>query len=331
MSYPTTYHIGTAGQAWSAGEKALWLNEAGQVKREYKDEVLAKLEPLKAKFDVEQYGSLSLDAARYPLFSIKTRKWDAAKPSVLVTGGVHGYETSGVQGALLFAASAMEGFSSHYNIVVCPCVSPWGYECIQRWNPNAEDPNRGFMPNSSREECAAVVDLVAKLGGPDAFTIHVDLHETTDSDATEFRPAKAARDGVECINDYIPDGFYLVQDSVNPQAAWHTAIIDAVRAITHIAPPDAQGAICGVEISQEGVLGVPTKELFLCSSVTNAAFATTTEVYPDSPKATDEQCNRAQVAAVVSALSFVKNQQPDYTRLALWGAHALAWAYVAFA
>ena len=48
-------------------------------------------------------------------------------------------------------------------------------------------------------------------------------------------------------------------------------------------------------------------------------------------QATDEQCNRAQVAAVVSALNFVKNQQPDYTRLALWGAHALAWAYVAFA
>ena len=28
--------------------------------------------------------------------------------------------------------------------------------------------------------------------------------------------------------DYIPDGFYLVGDSENPQAEWHTAIIDSV-------------------------------------------------------------------------------------------------------
>jgi hypothetical protein len=66
--------------------------------------------------------------------------------------------------------------------VVAPCVSPWGYECIQRWNNNAEDPNRGFMPDSSRDECAAIVNLVASLGGPDAFTMHIDLHETTDTD-----------------------------------------------------------------------------------------------------------------------------------------------------
>ena len=45
--------------------------------------------------------------------------------------------------------------------------------------------------------------------------------------------------------------------------------------------------------------------LGLCSGVTNAEFATTTEVYPDSPKATDEQCNRAQVACVVGGLEYI--------------------------
>ena len=43
-----------------------------------------------------------LDAERYPLFAVKTKDWAADKPHLLVTGGVHGYETSGVQGALLF-------------------------------------------------------------------------------------------------------------------------------------------------------------------------------------------------------------------------------------
>lgn len=47
-------------------------------------------------YDVEQYGALSVDKDRYPLFSLKTKNWDHNKMNVLVTGGVHGYETSGV-------------------------------------------------------------------------------------------------------------------------------------------------------------------------------------------------------------------------------------------
>ena len=34
----------------------------------------------------------------------------------------------------------------------------------------------------------------------------------------------------------------------------------------------------------------------LCAGVTTAPYATTTEVYPDSPSTSEEQCNRAQVA-----------------------------------
>lgn len=63
------------------------------------------------QFTVEQYGALSIDpdkyspaarpadslcmsgsdigdaAARYPLFAFKSKDWDAAKPTCLVTGG----------------------------------------------------------------------------------------------------------------------------------------------------------------------------------------------------------------------------------------------------
>ena len=46
----------------------------------------------------------------------------------------------------------------------------------------------------------------------------------------------------------------------------------------------------------------PFVELGLCAGVTRAPFTTTTEVYPDSPRATPEICNAAQVAAVKAAL-----------------------------
>ena len=57
----------------------------------------------------------------------------------------------------------------------------------------------------------------------------------------------------------------------------------------------------------------PARELFLCSSVTNAAYATTTEVYPDSTSqpVTGEQCNRAQVACITAGLRYVRAKKEE--------------------
>jgi len=46
----------------------------------------------------------------------------------------------------------------------------------------------------------------------------------------------------------------------------------------------------------------------MCPSITGAPYTTTTEVYPDSPRATPQQCSDAQVAAVCAALDFVLAQ-----------------------
>eukprot|EP00443_Scrippsiella_acuminata_P111371 CAMPEP_0115743738 /NCGR_PEP_ID=MMETSP0272-20121206/91231_1 /TAXON_ID=71861 /ORGANISM="Scrippsiella trochoidea, Strain CCMP3099" /LENGTH=71 /DNA_ID=CAMNT_0003188567 /DNA_START=8 /DNA_END=219 /DNA_ORIENTATION=+ len=67
------YPIGTAGLKWGDNEHAAWLQRADIKKRSYAEQVLSKLQPLRALFDVEQYGALSQDPARYPLFVIKTR------------------------------------------------------------------------------------------------------------------------------------------------------------------------------------------------------------------------------------------------------------------
>ncbi|HHF3034013.1 TPA: M14 family metallocarboxypeptidase [Vibrio diabolicus] len=298
------YPIGTPGQPWSEEERKAWL-ATQEVKRSYQDEVVSKIDALRERFDVEQYGALSYNEARFPLFCIKTRNWDSTKPVVLVTGGVHGYETSGVHGALKFVETEAERYAVHFNIVVAPCVSPWGYEVINRWNPNAIDPNRSFYKDSPAEESANLMKLVATLGD---VLMHIDLHETTDSDETEFRPALAARDGIEYIEGMIPDGFYTVGDSENPQPEFQQAVIESVAKVTHIAPADENGEIIGSPVVQFGVINYPMVKLGLCGGVTNCVYGTTTEVYPDSPTVTDEECNDAQVAAVVGGLNYVLAQ-----------------------
>ena len=216
---------------------------------------------------------------------------------------MHGYETSGVQGAIAFLVEAAADYVGRVNLVVAPCVSPWGYEHIHRWNPNAIDPNRSFVTDSPAEECR---HLMGFLDGLDAeFLVHVDLHETTDTDETEFRPALAARDGKPFEPGTIPDGFYLVDDKDDPTPEFHKAIIDAVERVTHIAPADDKGQIIGCDVTQPGVIEYAFKSLGLAAGMTQARFTTTTEVYPDSPKATPDICNAAQVAAVRAALDHV--------------------------
>lgn len=97
------------------------------------------------------------------------------------------------------------------NLLVAPCVSPWAYERIHRWNANAVDPNRSFRDDGHARESAALTQLVASTEEP--ILLHIDLHETTDTDETEFRPALAARGGKPFEPGDIPDGFYLVDDN----------------------------------------------------------------------------------------------------------------------
>ncbi|MBN4059214.1 M14 family metallocarboxypeptidase [Endomicrobium sp. AH-315-J14] len=293
------YPIGTPGQPWADADKTAWF-ERREVQRSYRDDVLEKLEHLDARFEVQQYGALTIDPARYPLFAVQSKRPTPAAPWALITGGVHGYETSGVQGALAFLEELASAYADRINLLVAPCVSPWGYEVINRWNPQAIDPNRSFVVDSSAEESRALMKCVERLGGD--FILHIDLHETTDSDEDEFRPALAARDGNAFEPGMIPDGFYTVADSDNPQPEFQAAIVAGVAAVTHIAPPDAQGQIIGSDVTQNGVIHYPFKALGLCAGVTEARFTTTTEVYPDSPRATPEICNAAQVAAVSAGL-----------------------------
>ncbi|HET8554855.1 MAG TPA: M14 family metallocarboxypeptidase [Rhodanobacteraceae bacterium] len=302
MATATFYPIGTPGKPWSAAEKAEWLSRQRR-QRSYADDVLERIERLRDHFDVEQYGELDYAPARHPLFALKTRGWNDARPTMLVTGGVHGYETSGVHGALQFAEQHAADYARRANVMVVPCVSPWGYEHVHRWNPYALDPNRNFIADSPAPESAALMRLVAPHRA--RVAMHIDLHETTDTDESEFRPALAARDGEPYEPGTIPDGFYLCGDRERPHPEFQQAVIAAVEKVTHIAPADPDGTIIGSKVVARGVIQYPLREWRLCAGITDAPYRTTTEVYPDSPRATPEECNAAQVAAVCGALDYM--------------------------
>lgn len=287
---------------WGEVEKSNWQSNQ-TLKRSYRDEVVSKVDALRDKFNISEYGTLSIAPEKYPLFMIKGLNFDDSKKTLLITGGVHGYETSGVHGALSFLQNKANSYTDHFNIVVVPCISPWGYETINRWNPNTTDPNRSFFKNGPSEECNLFMQEIERQK-IDVF-VHIDLHETTDTDNSVFRPALESRDAVPQEVWDIPDGFYLVGNTENPNEDFQKAMIDSVRKITHIAPTDISGKIIGVETTQEGVINYPIKSLNLCAGFSSASYCSTTEVYPDSPKVSGEDCVDAQVAAIIGGLDYL--------------------------
>lgn len=301
MTSTRFYPVGTPGQPWGEEERDQWRRRQSR-RRRYDVDVVPRIDALAARFDKSIYGQLDYAGERYSLLALRSRNFTPALPTALITGGVHGYETSGVMGALDFLETHADAFSGKINLLAVPCVSPWSYERINRWNYDALDPNRNFRPDGPARESVALIELVRSV--QDEFLLHIDLHETTDSDEGEFRPALAARDGKVYEPEAVPDGFYLVADSENPQLAFQQAIISAVEQITHIAPADKNGEIIGCPVVAQGIIEYPLAELGLCASITGARFTTTTEVYPDSARTTPQECNLAQATAVRAALDY---------------------------
>ena len=100
--------------AWQQTEKENWFRQQ-TVQRFYRDQGVAQINALKADFEISQYGALTLNPERYPLYLLKSKNFDPAKKTILISGGVRGYETSGVHGALGFLQREAKTFQDTFN------------------------------------------------------------------------------------------------------------------------------------------------------------------------------------------------------------------------
>ncbi|CAM5603211.1 Peptidase OS=Rhodanobacter lindaniclasticus OX=75310 GN=B1991_10755 PE=4 SV=1 [Rhodanobacter lindaniclasticus] len=194
MTQQHTYPVGTPGQPWGEAERDAWRARQ-RVQRSYANDVLQRIDALRAHWEVSQYGQLDYPDARHPLYALRSAAWRDDLPVMLVTGGVHGYETSGVHGALAFAEAHAGDFAGRANLLVTPCVSPWATSASSAGTPPRSTPTARSTRTAPAQEAAALMALVAPLR--DRVAMHIDLHETTDSDEDEsaprWRPATASR------------------------------------------------------------------------------------------------------------------------------------------
>ena len=319
---------------WKEADKLDWLAKQ-KFQRSYGEQVLPRIEKLKqmgGALKVESYGSLSLqeraelviDGAtlsadeyqnRYPLYYAEVGDITNGKPNIIVTGGTHGYEESGVYGALEFLEEDVPKYIDQFNFMVFPCISPFAFEVNQRWTHNAWDPNRSFDRSKpyvpEAQLVMDVLDKAHKRAGRD-FAAAVDLHETPDRDKT-MMPPQYRRYGINLTADdiLIPDGYYLISHVDNKAPEMAQRIVDMVRKVTPIAPdPEIHGDenIDGVVVSQGSDPTHQGLNQHYMKTMSDNAF--TTEIYPEihpEPRGSKEAI-AAQRATVHGVLDYLINQ-----------------------
>lgn len=289
---------------WDAAEKEAWFQRQ-VIQRSYQHDVVDRLNALPSDtFRLEQYGALSHDPKRYPLYRVMTQPFNDKNPTVLITGGVHGYEDSGITGALRFLEEEAAKYADKVNFVVYPCISPFAYEINHRWNRKAEDPNRHFHPGGTAEESLQLMASVKSLKVH--FRAAVDLHETNYRDAG-ITLERRARDGQKPEPDdtFVPEGFYLVVPSQADVALGHE-VIDEVRKVTPIC---ADPTILGYPSSKGVIVLDDINTLLQDFARKYADVGMTTEIYPD--KAPKKEAEDAQIATIKTAVAFaLKKPQP---------------------
>ena len=143
------------------------------------------------------------------------------------------------------------------------------------------------MPSLGAEPCAALCDVVTEGRRP--LRIGVDVAVLPNDKGQGLYALRDIEAGT-LLERYR--GILMEEDEY--QASSSTG---------HYAMGLANGKIVDEPMVQDGIIITPAAGR--SRSLTNATFAATTEVYPDSKGVTADECNRAQVAAATAGLDFI--------------------------
>ena len=145
-------------------------------KRLYQD-IINRLNKTKNhKINIFTLGYIQDSTKKYPFQKIVLG--DCNRKRMLITGGIHGNEPSGVETICSFLEnSKYKPFMNEWEITFIPCINPYGYEHNTRENQDNKDLNRLFKDKHPPLE----VQLIKSIFKPYYFDATIELHEDIDS------------------------------------------------------------------------------------------------------------------------------------------------------
>ena len=112
----------------------------------------------------------------------------------LISAGIHGDEPAGVETICSFLESGRyKPHLDHWEIIILPCINPYGFENNTRENQDNKDLNRLFKVHSPPLE----VQLAQSTIKPSYFDLTIELHEDCDSHGYYLFQKSNKPDGLE--------------------------------------------------------------------------------------------------------------------------------------
>ena len=116
-------------------------------------------------------------AGGYPIYCIKSPAQVAARsvPSVYLSAGIHGDEPAATEGLLVWAQKNT-ALLRKLNVLIFPCLNPWGLSSNCRLNADGRDLNRAF-----HDDTISQIAAQKRIMGQRRFDLALNLHEDYDA------------------------------------------------------------------------------------------------------------------------------------------------------
>lgn len=115
------------------------------------------------------------EAGGYPLAVVETTTSDPEKPSFYFSAGIHGDEPAPVEALIRWAEQNQERLAA-WNLMIFPCLNPWGLERNIRFDAEGRDLNRCY---NSRKVPQIKAQRAVMRGH--RFDVAASLHEDYDA------------------------------------------------------------------------------------------------------------------------------------------------------
>jgi protein MpaA len=112
------------------------------------------------------------EASQFPIFVVETRRPRPGAPWLYLSAGIHGDEPGGTEGLLNWAENDLPS-RPPINLLLFPCLNPWGLVNNSRYDAQQRDLNRTYH-DATVAQTAAHVALLAGHRFDAAITLHED-------------------------------------------------------------------------------------------------------------------------------------------------------------
>ena len=140
------------------------------------DAIVTRLKAaLKPECEWTEWDALKVNDRKYPLIKIVVGKGNPKR--ILISGGIHGDETAGVETIVAFLENKLNrDFMDCWEFTLLPCINPSGFEAGTRNNHDDIDLNRVFKEATAPQEVDFVKSVLDK-----PYNLDLELHEDIDT------------------------------------------------------------------------------------------------------------------------------------------------------